>query len=136
MNFFPTPVICLMLPLLVVGCSMQPGKDKLLPDGGDTTLELMQGVSARGHAYYGNGVQADYLGTPLVSDFAPNNSYLFAHVDELRRDFQQVPNPQIVAYVYPHLNDGEMPVPGYFTVFNLYERNHYALSNEGHRHAQ
>ena len=48
MNFFPTPVICLMLPLLVVGCSMQPGKDKLLPDGGDTTLELMQGVSARG----------------------------------------------------------------------------------------
>ena len=40
-----------------------------------------------------------------------------AALDDLQRDFQRVPNPEILGYVYPHLAEG-MPV-GYYTAFPL-----------------
>ncbi|WP_298047227.1 TIGR03751 family conjugal transfer lipoprotein [uncultured Cardiobacterium sp.] len=114
------------------GCSMmRPKQEKLLPESGPTTAELLTGKREGNSAYYGDGIRADYLGIPLTEGYAPNNSYSLAHVNELRRDFRQVPNPEITAYVFPHLNNGELPVPGYFTVFRLYERDHYALEQEG-----
>lgn len=130
-----SPLIPILIASLLSACSTTPKSEQLLPDSGPTTLELL-GVGSESGDYYGNGVRADYLGTPLVSAYAPNNNYSFAHVDELRRDFHQVPNPQIVAYVYPHLTGDDMPVPGYYTMFNLYDQNHYALSSEGHHEAQ
>ena len=120
----------------LAACSVtQPSSDKLLPDAGPTTAELLTGEKSRVSAYFGNGVQADYLGMPLTEGYAPNSSYSLAHVNELRRDFRKVPNPEIVAYVFPHISDGELPVPGYFTMFHLYERDHYALEQEGHHAA-
>ena len=120
----------------LAACSVtQPSSDKLLPDAGPTTAELISGQKSRVSAYFGNGVQADYLGMPLTEGYAPNSSYSLAHVHELRRDFRKVPNPEIVAYVFPHISDGELPVPGYFTMFHLYERDHYALEQEGYHAA-
>jgi hypothetical protein len=46
------------------------------------------------------------------------------------QDFQPVPNPEILGYVYPHLS-GDLPVPGYYTVFRLRARDHYAELGEG-----
>lgn len=46
------------------------------------------------------------------------------------RNFQPVPNPEILGYVYPHLS-GDLPVPGYYTVFRLRARDHYAELGEG-----
>ena len=46
------------------------------------------------------------------------------------RDFQSVPNPEILGYVYPHLS-GDLPVPGYYTVFRLRPSDHYAQPGEG-----
>lgn len=120
----------------LAACSVtQPSSDKLLPDAGPTTAELISGQKSRVSAYFGNGVQADYLGMPLTEGYAPNSAYSLAHVNELRRDFRKVPNPEIVAYVFPHISDGELPVPGYFTMFHLYERDHYALEQEGYHAA-
>ena len=120
----------------LAACSVtQPSSDKLLPDAGPTTAELISGQKSRVSAYFGNGVQADYLGMPLTEGYAPNSAYSLAHVNELRRDFRKVPNPELVAYVFPHISDGELPVPGYFTMFNLYERDHYALEQEGYHAA-
>lgn len=39
--------------------------------------------------------------------------------------FPRLPNPDVVMYVLPH-RVGNLPVPGYSTVFPLYERVHYA----------
>lgn len=119
----------LLLSLLLAACSSSKGK--LLPDEGATTAELMSSTHYRQEAVYYGGEKADYLGIPLVSGYRPKNQYTHAHVAELQRDFHQVPNPQIVAYVYPHLV-GNLPVPGYFTVFNLYDTTHYALGAEGY----
>lgn len=125
-------LVVALLALMLGACS-KPDDKKLLPDSGATTAELLRGASTDSNAYYGlDAVPADYLGTPLAADYVPNSMHSLNHVRELDRDFHKVPNPRITAYVYPHLNDGEIPVPGYFTVFDLYERNHYALEQEGH----
>ena len=50
---------------------------------------------------------------------------------EIYRQFQRLPNPDLVMYVFPHLTGSEaVPVPGYSTVFPLYQRMHYALPGE------
>lgn len=116
---------------ILSGCASATNKDKLLPDSGPTTAELIKGHSETlSKSDYGDG--APYHGQTLLPTYSPNSSHSSRHVSELQRDFQRVPNPQIVAYVYPHLNEGELPIPGYFTVFRLYDRDHYALSNEGY----
>ncbi|MFT0140837.1 TIGR03751 family conjugal transfer lipoprotein [Alcanivoracaceae bacterium MT1] len=57
------------------------------------------------------------------------------HVEnEIRSQFPRLPNPDLVMYVFPHLAgspEGEqVPVPGYSTVFPLYERVQYAQPGE------
>ena len=47
-----------------------------------------------------------------------------------RQRFARVPNPDLVMVVYPHLARGKYPVPGYVTVFPMYEQTHYALPGE------
>ncbi|MFM2588235.1 TIGR03751 family conjugal transfer lipoprotein [Vibrio sp. TBV020] len=44
---------------------------------------------------------------------------------EATNPFPRLPNPDIVMYVMPH-KVGNLPIPGYTTVFPLYERVHYA----------
>ena len=133
--FFRMSLLALCAASLAACSVTQPSSDKLLPDAGPTTAELISGQKSRVSAYFGNGVQADYLGMPLTEGYAPNSSYSLAHVNELRRDFRKVPNPEIVAYVFPYISDGELPVPGYFTMFHLYERDHFALEQEGYHAA-
>ena len=136
MTLFSRMSLLALFAASLAACSVtQPSSDKLLPDAGPTTAELISGQKSRVSAYFGNGVQADYLGMPLTEGYAPNSSYSLAHVNELKRDFRQVPNPEIVAYVFPHISDGELPVPGYFTMFKLYERDPFALEQEGYHAA-
>jgi len=136
MTLFSRMSLLALFAASLAACSVtQPSSDKLLPDAGPTTAELISGQKSRVSAYFGNGVQADYLGMPLTEGYAPNSAYSLAHVNELRRDFRKVPNPEIVAYVFPHISDGELPVPGYFTMFHLYERDHFALEQEGYHAA-
>ncbi|GBU09007.1 hypothetical protein AwWohl_01450 [Gammaproteobacteria bacterium] len=51
-------------------------------------------------------------------------------MDALKRDFRKIQNPEIIGYIYPHLSNQEHPVPGYFTAFTLYTRDHYAQSGD------
>ena len=48
----------------------------------------------------------------------------------MRQRFARVPNPDLVMVVYPHLARGKYPVPGYLTVFPMYETTQYALPGE------
>lgn len=53
-------------------------------------------------------------------------------LDTIEARFTRLANPVLVLYVYPHLAEKErVPVPGYFTVFSLYERAEYARPGEG-----
>jgi len=52
------------------------------------------------------------------------------HTDAMH-PFQKLPNPELKLYVYPHFaGNDEIPIPGYYTPFNAYEKTHYALPSE------
>jgi len=45
--------------------------------------------------------------------------------------FKKIPNPELTLYVFPHLaGESEIPIPGYSTAFNAYDRDHYALPQD------
>jgi conjugative transfer region lipoprotein (TIGR03751 family) len=45
--------------------------------------------------------------------------------------FHKLPNPELKMYVFPHFaGKDEVPIPGYYTTFNAYTQEHYALPNE------
>ncbi len=51
--------------------------------------------------------------------------------NEVQRQFQRLPNPDLVMYVFPHVAGTDpVPVPGYTTVFPLYQRVQYAMPGE------
>ena len=51
--------------------------------------------------------------------------------NEIYRQFRRLPNPDLVLYVFPHLvGTDKVPVPGYTTVFPLYQQVQYALPGE------
>ncbi len=124
-------ILSLSLSVLLGCASSTPKEKQLLPDAGPTTAEIMQGTKVT-HTYYGNGQRSPYIGETLMPHYSSQSYYSSEHIQELKRDFKRVPNPEIVGYVYPHINNNEMPVPGYFTSFPLYNRNHFALTSEGY----
>lgn len=51
--------------------------------------------------------------------------------NEVYRQFKRLPNPDLVMYVFPHLAGTDpVPIPGYTTVFPLYQRVQYAMPGE------
>ena len=59
------------------------------------------------------------------------NYFSSVHAGAVSHEFQKLPNPELKMYVYPHLTGKEqLPIPGYYTVFNAYTEDHYALPNE------
>lgn len=62
---------------------------------------------------------------------AENSAYTRTAQTEIERQFQRLPNPDLVMYVFPHLAGSDpAPVPGYSTVFPLYQRVQYAMPGE------
>jgi conjugative transfer region lipoprotein (TIGR03751 family) len=146
---FPSlrPAAGAALALLLAGCASGPGEQDRLPDEGPTTLEVyerhMAGLTAGDpataapvHAARTTGVGcrtvavARSTGAAVAPEASADSRAAQTALDDLRRDFQRIPNPDLLGYVYPHLA-GDLPVPGYYTVFPLREATHYAQPGEG-----
>lgn len=70
--------------------------------------------------------EADARATPAL-----NTAYTRSAANEIHRQFHRLPNPDLVMYVFPHLAGTDpVPVPGYSTVFPLYQRVQYAMPGE------
>ena len=58
-------------------------------------------------------------------------SYTRTATNEIYRQFHRLPNPDLVMYVFPHLAGTDpVPIPGYTTLFPLYQHVQYALPGE------
>jgi conjugative transfer region lipoprotein (TIGR03751 family) len=126
---------------LLGGCSTS--KDQLLPHGDHTMLDVWSQETG-GSASAGSGRQAarqlldarQGLRRPLtgadVRDApATQAAYTRTAANEIHRQFHRLPNPDLVMYVFPHLvGTDPVPVPGYTTVFPLYQRVQYAMPGE------
>lgn len=124
-----TLLALMLLPLLLSGCSTS--KDELLPPGDNDMKTTWQSRS-------GGGLQlADARSTlrrPLNNiSAAEQATWSRSAKNEIYNQFQRLPNPDLVMYVFPHMATGDAPVPGYSTVFPLYIRTWYALPGEGER---
>lgn len=139
MHWIWTRPLALVVALAALaGCATQ--KEELLPHGDST----MQDIWLREAGDGGTGQVAtrrlldarqslrrpltdgDLLAAPAV-----NTHYTRMALNEIRRQFHRLPNPDLVMYVFPHLAGTDpVPVPGYSTVFPLYQRVQYAMPGE------
>jgi len=104
-----------------------------IPQGGSTMVEVYQEAMQESNTDTLDSARAQFtsLNVTQLSDKANSLNFTRNQTNEITNLFPQLPNPQLVMYVYPHLaSEDEVPVPGYTTAFSLYEKNHYALPGE------
>ena len=109
--------------LLMTGCQALK-LESPLPKGGPTLRDTIASVGHRSdppHTSIESGLPAREDGL---------HGYTRDAYNELDVRFPRLPNPTIIMYVFPHLSLEDTPVPGYSTMFQLYERTHYALPGE------
>ncbi|AIR87686.1 TIGR03751 family conjugal transfer lipoprotein [Pantoea rwandensis] len=119
-----------LLPLLLAGCSTS--KDEMLPPGDSSMLELWNDGASASHA---TGESRTTLRRPVTDSERTiaqqiRESYSRTQENEIQQTFPRLPNPDMVMYVFPHLAEGNTPVPGYSTVFPFYSQVQYALPGE------
>ncbi|RMV55103.1 hypothetical protein ALP11_00448, partial [Pseudomonas syringae pv. papulans] len=113
-------------------------KEQMLPHGQNTMMDVWnQGTT--GSAGSASGRQLldarselrrpiDVRATQPLQDSA---AYTRTAQNEIYSQFKRLPNPDLVMYVFPHLAGSDpAPVPGYTTVFPLYQRVQYAMPGE------
>jgi conjugative transfer region lipoprotein (TIGR03751 family) len=132
------PLILLAAVTVLAGCATR--SEQLLPRGEHTMLDIWQHETGGGAGGSQAGRQLldarQRLRRPLTDadvQAAPaqNAAYTRTATNEIYRQFHRLPNPDLVMYVYPHLAGTDpVPVPGYSTVFPLYQRVQYAMPGE------
>ena len=127
---------CLFVAALLTGCSTD--KEQMLPHGQNTMMDVWnQGTTgSAGSASSRQLLDArselrrpiDVHATQPLQDGA---AYTRTAQNEIYSQFKRLPNPDLVMYVFPHLAGSDpAPVPGYTTVFPLYQRVQYAMPGE------
>ncbi len=123
--------------VVLTGCATS--KDDLLVHADHTMLDIWNqetDSSSSGRASRALLDARQNLRRPLTDvdvQTAPDEQvrYTRTAANEIYRQFHRLPNPDLVMYVFPHLAGSDpVPVPGYSTVFPLYQRIQYALPGE------
>ena len=114
-----------LLVSILAGCAST--KEEIIPNTGPTMLEIYREHQQR------TGSAAS-TAMPSASEPIKDAGFVSAgwrtETDALDQQFARLPNPDLVMYVFPHLSNAGTPVPGYVTVFPMYERVEYALPGE------
>lgn len=122
----------------LAGCTTS--KEQLMPHGDHTMQNIWHQQAGEG----GSGQVArrqlldarQSLRRPLEETdrqaaLSEQTRYTRTAANEIHRQFPRLPNPDLVMYVFPHLTGTDpVPVPGYSTVFPLYQRIQYAMPGE------
>jgi len=122
----------LVIALLGSGCSTN--KDELLPHGDSTMMDVWDQGSSGSSSSTSSRQLLDArqdLRRPLEAGGADNAKFTRTAQNEIYSQFKRLPNPDLVMYVFPHLAGSDpAPIPGYTTVFPLYQRVQYAMPGE------
>ena len=115
-------------------------KEKLLPHGDSTMLDIWQQETAgnAGGAQVARqlldarqGLRRPLTEADIQAVPGMQARYTRTAQNEIYRQSPRLPNPDLVMYVFPHLAGTDpVPVPGYSTVFPLYQRVQYAMPGE------
>jgi conjugative transfer region lipoprotein (TIGR03751 family) len=122
---------------VLAGCATS--KEKMLTHDGQTMLDIWNqetGGSAGGRVSRElldtrQTLRRPLTGADVLAGPDAQARYTRTAQNEIYRQFHRLPNPDLVMYVFPHLAGTDpVPVPGYSTVFPLYQRVQYALPGE------
>jgi len=121
-------IVALSLSVLCA-CTTMP-RESPLPRDGVTMEQIYRGHYERAGAIGGtsNDVRSK-LPLRAATEFDPGPARMDAQA-QIERRFARVANPDLVMTVFPHLAKGKYPVPGYVTVFPMYESVEYLLPGE------
>lgn len=125
--------------LLMVGCSVTGPRESPINEvtqGSPTVVEVYRNQAALDYGGERKAapsarerLKATGAQRAIAGGDGATNRYWSA-LAPLQQRFARVPNPDLVMVVYPHLAKGKYPVPGYVTVFPMYEQAIYALPGE------
>ena len=124
-----TLMLAALAPLTLAGCTVIGKHESPLPRDGATMAEVyrnhMSGSGAEGES----ATPRDRLPARGADDDAvvAQRRKLSEPLDNR---FERLPNPDLTLHVFPHLAQGRYPVPGYDTVFPMYETIQYAMPGE------
>lgn len=130
-------LLVVVLALSLGGCSTN--KDELLPHGDASMMDVWQHGTMDGAGSSSSRTLLDArqeLRRPLdepqmVRQRASADAFTRTPQNEIYSQFKRLPNPDLVMYVFPHLAGTDpVPVPGYTTVFPMYQRVQYAMPGE------
>ena len=134
-NSINTLPVILLAALLLAGCSTT--KDAMLTHGDQTIMYIWEAGTAGGSQQSRQFMDARQSLRRPVSDAdirsapAIQANYTRTAANEIHSQFHRLPNPDLMMYVFPHLAGTDpVPVPGYSTVFPLYQRVQYAMPGE------
>ncbi|MED8913236.1 TIGR03751 family conjugal transfer lipoprotein [Escherichia coli] len=135
MRLMKGSVLCALV-FLLAGCATS--KEELLPAGNSDMMAIWSGRQADQDSADNRTVTdtaRSVLRRGLTNDEAAhrqqaNTAYTRTQSSEIHQQFPRLPNPDMVMYVFPHLSAGNLPVPGYSTVFPFYHQVQYALPGE------
>lgn len=130
--------VLIVILVMLSGCSTT--SEQLLTDGSHETMMDIWNKGTGGAANVSQSLQLldarQELRRPLVNNdherlAIDQMSYTRNAQNEIYSQFYRLPNPDLVMYVFPHLAGTDpVPVPGYTTVFPLYQRVQYAMPGE------
>lgn len=135
-----TLILMLLFTFVLSGCSTS--KDELLPHDDTTMLDVWNTGTGGSISITGNQTSQQLMearlqlrrslaDAELALQVASQTSYTRQAYSEIVSQFKRLPNPDLVMYVFPHLSGSDpVPVPGYSTVFPLYQRVQYAMPGE------
>ncbi len=138
-NSIKSTVILVFLTLAVTLAGCSTTKDSMLSHGDQTMLDIWQtGTGGSANSPHSRQLMdtRQTLRRPITTDDilaapAMQASYTRTAANEIYSQFSRLPNPDMVMYVYPHLAGSDpVPVPGYSTVFPLYQQVQYAMPGE------
>jgi conjugative transfer region lipoprotein (TIGR03751 family) len=124
-----------VLSALASGCSLNPNRKSPLPTDGLTIAEVYDNFAVGAGAAAGSSTKSDLKQANVArvteqgqTEYKIEQRKLLS--DPINNRFERLPNPDLVMFVFPHLSQGRYPVPGYQTLFPMYESVHYALPGE------
>lgn len=131
-------LLSLLTSISLLGCSSMRGN--VVPQTGPRMEQVYDSMGIK------KSTSSSVDTQPVVND---PNSTTEADITDIRRtvntvnkaektqlivgkaNFHKLANPELKMYVFPHLaGTTEIPIPGYSTAFNAYDRDHYALPQE------
>ena len=119
-----------MLMLIIILTSLLSScASHILPENGPTMEQTYDGmrVSDRRSNLAANEIPISLKKEDGFRNLAAND----LPINTLDHQFHKLRNPELKVYVYPHLaGKDEVPIPGYFTAFNVYTQDHYGLPSE------